>query len=588
MKFLLAVSINHQELKAKIVHHFAEIGEQFKIMDSYLRLFPEAEMVEHVCAVYDNFTQFLQLSIDWCRENPVGKYLYSFSMIALTSVISVKFFKNVALSYETRIKPTIDNLNEHMRKVEKRVDVHNTHRLAVVQDEVSALIGILNDDRKLQVDSHASILQLLQSIASDQKKGMSQPLGSTASDAYARIKDGWAGTRTRSEAGSGSFLQTLPSLQHTFEYLKDCTIQSVQLEADHSYFALDLPNKPQVRTWLSSDESALLWIDGFVNPRAGKWTTEFSVDVLLGAEQQRSTVLFYFGDIATSDLSEPSSDYLASPKAILHSFIVQLLRQHAHLARTEADWLTPERWTEARRSTKAAWNLLHCLLQSLSAEASMVVYLIVDSIDTLSPFNHRPGSLRTFLRHLSALVTSGPSSESAGSNASFAVKVLLTSVTGDIHSLLFPPTAASSPPSHFIVHIPQTFGQHNVAPVPSHLRKPGAKHLVRLPDSDDEFGLKPADSFGFSDDEDEDLAFSSEGDGEDGRSANGRGKGAGRGLGAQKRTTAQRSRREVDRRPVRSTSGSSEELDFSENETDGALIGRRGTDDIDFSSSDEA
>ena len=216
-----------------------------------------------------------------------------------------------------------------------------------------------------------------------------------------------------------------------------------------------------------------------------------------------------------------------------------------------------------------------------------MVYLIVDSIDTLSPLNDRPDSLRTFLRHLSALVTSPPSSESAGSNAYFAVKILLTSVTGNIHSFLFPPTAASSPASHFIVRIPQTFGQHNVAPVPGHLRKPGPKRLVRLPDSDDEFGLKPTDSFGFSDDEDEDLAFSSEDDREDGRNVNGREKEAGRDICAQNRT-AQPSPRKVDRALVRSASESSEELDFSENERDGELKGQGGTDDIEFSSSDEA
>lgn len=64
MKFLLAVSVNDQELKGKIVYHLAEIGEQFKIVDSYVRVFPEAAMVEQVCGVYDKFTAFLQLSID--------------------------------------------------------------------------------------------------------------------------------------------------------------------------------------------------------------------------------------------------------------------------------------------------------------------------------------------------------------------------------------------------------------------------------------------------------------------------------------------------------------------------------------------
>ena len=73
MKFLLAVSVNHQELKEKILYHLVEIGEQFKIVESYVKLFPEADMVEQVCGVYDNFTGFLQLSIDWCNENALGK-----------------------------------------------------------------------------------------------------------------------------------------------------------------------------------------------------------------------------------------------------------------------------------------------------------------------------------------------------------------------------------------------------------------------------------------------------------------------------------------------------------------------------------
>ena len=73
MKFLLAVSVNHQELKEKITEHLADIGEQFKIVDSYVRSFPESEMVDHVIGAYTSFLSFLQLSIDWCRENGFGQ-----------------------------------------------------------------------------------------------------------------------------------------------------------------------------------------------------------------------------------------------------------------------------------------------------------------------------------------------------------------------------------------------------------------------------------------------------------------------------------------------------------------------------------
>lgn len=83
MKFLLAVSVNHQELKGKILHHLAEIGEQFKIMDAYLRLFPEADMVEHICGVYNSFNNFLRLSVAWCKENAFGEISLSPSFTTL-------------------------------------------------------------------------------------------------------------------------------------------------------------------------------------------------------------------------------------------------------------------------------------------------------------------------------------------------------------------------------------------------------------------------------------------------------------------------------------------------------------------------
>ena len=493
----------------------------------------------------------------------------------------------MALPYEARIKPTIDDLNKFIGRVKERVDVHNTHRLAVMQYDISALIDMLDDSRRLQVNSHAIIAQLLQGIASDQTKELDLPVESTTSNTYTMLKDKLPSTDRVPREGSSDSFQTLPNPQLPFEHLKDRAIQSVQLEPNHSYLALDLLNQPEVKTWLGSEESALLWIDGCANPRTSKWTTEFAVDVLLGVERQSSTVLFYFCDVATNDIEDPSSGYLASPRALIHSFIVQLLRQHPKLARNEADWLTPERWTEARCSTKAAWTLLHYLLQSLSAEAS-TVYLIIDSIDALSPANDHPRDLQPFLGRLSALVTSSPCRKSAGSHRSLAVKILLASVSGSTPSLLFPPGAASSPPSHSIVHIPQTFGQHNVPTPPGHLRKPSVKRLVRLPDSDDEYGLKPADSFEFSDEEgEEDLTFSSEDEINESQPLNGkRGKEAEREVGVQTRK-AQYSSHKVNKTLVRSKSGSSEELDFSENETDNAHEGKRDTDDLQFSSSSE-
>ena len=511
--------------------------------------------------------------------------------IVLICVPLVKFFKNVALPYEARIKPTIDELNTHLKRVKDRVDVHNTHRLAVMQYDIGALMEILDDSRRLQVDSHAVIAQLLQGIASDQRKQVEQPFKLPRSSDYPQVKGGMTSTEVLSEKEVITSLKEFPDPQLTPERLKDYAIQSIQLEAKHSYVALDLFNKPEVKGWTGSTGSSLLWIDGFANPQASKWTTEFSIDVLLGIVGQKGTVLFYFGDVTTNEASEPVPDNPASPKPIIHSFIIQLLSQHPYLIGNHATWLTPQRWIEARRSTKAAWTILHYLLKSLAAEAR-ILYIMIDSIDALSTVNNHSCDLQPFLRRLSALVTSPPFRETTGADTPLPVKILLTSVTGNSHELLFPPAAADSLPSHSILHIPQTFGQHNVPVAPVHLRKPGAKRLVRLPDSDDEFGLKPADSFGFSDDElGESLVFSSDDDdeqtGTDRRRINEREVKIHEARRAKNISIPHRTHR-VHTTAPRRQSDSSEELEFSDAEVKNTSKTKKlCTDDIQFSSSSE-
>ena len=484
----------------------------------------------------------------------------------------------MALPYQARVSPTIDKLNNYMEKVKERVDVHNSHRLAMIQHDISGIIGLLDSNRRLQVDSHTIIAQLLQSIASDKTKETDHTIESTPPATHVRSNDNlYNKTCVPKVEPSTTLLQQIPDPQINFEHFKDCAIQSLRLEAKHSYLAIDLPNKPEVKTWLSNDTSALLWIDGYADPHIGKWTTDFASDVLLKTEEHNIIPLFYFGDIATKDSVDASPGYLASPRALIHSFIVQLLRRHAYLAETEAGLITPQRWVKVRHNTRAAWNLLHRIMQSLAAER-WNFYLTIDSIDALDTMN---SDMQPFLRRLSDLVTNSKTGSSERSSEDGFIKILITAVTGNAHQLLFPPAATSTPPSHYIVRVPQTFGKHNVASIPAHLRKPSAKRLVRLPDSDDEFGLRPADSFGFSDEEDEDLMFSSD---EDTLNVNQNEKSTRREMHT-RNSASRQDLRSIDRPRTSGDSDSSEDLDFSENEFDSRSKQKQDTDDIAFSSS---
>ena len=546
------------------MQHLSDIGDQFKIVDSYVRLFPEKDMVNQVCGMYEHFNVFLQLSISWCRENVIGQCKSQAVECVTAHQFTVKFFKNVALPYEARIKPTIEAMNEYIGKIKERVDVHNTHRLATLQFDLSALIGILDENKRVQTNSHAIIAEMLRGIASDQVRRPDVEETVPASKTLARIEDSGGGSSTMPTM---SFVQTLPNQGHALEHAQDSAIESLRLEAKDSYLALDLPKRPEIATWLNSTAPSLLWIDGFATQGHCNWTTEFSIDVLLRTERSKGVALFYFGEVVASAEYEDNAKYLASLKAIVHSFLAQLLRKYSQLPEKVAYF---DRWTEARDSVQAAWKLLQELLRSF-LDNDDVVYIIIDSIDALCSSSSRMSRMKPFLRRLSSLISSPEDSEGDGLGYTLTFKVLITSVTGNAYSLLFPHDTAEAPRSHNLVRIPQTFGQYNIATAPPHTHKPRAKRLVRLPDSDEEFGLKGADSFRFSDDEG-DLIFSSDEEAENGRHAHRK--------HIQAVQSASRSKDSI-------CSESSEGLEFSENEFSQALETKGGAEDIVFSSEED-
>ena len=458
-------------------------------------------------------------------------------------------------------------MNVYIGKIKERVDVHNTHRLATLQFDFSALIGILDEHKRLQTNSHATIAEMLRGIASDQVKKSDYEKIAPVSRTFA-VEDQAAGT---SVIPTNSFVQTLPDQQHTLAHAQESAIHSLRLEAKDSYFALDLPNRPEVMLWLNSTSPRLLWIDGFATQGHCNWTTEFSIDVLLKTEQSKSMALFYFGEVVANAKDEDVAGYLSSSKAIVHSFLAQLLRKHAWLPENVAYM---QRWTEARDSVQAAWNLLQDLLQAFLAKDE-VVYIIIDSIDALCSSSSRLSRMKPFLSRLSSLISSSAGAKGDGPGSGLTFKILITSVTGNAYSLLFPYDTAEAPTSHTLLRIPQTFGQYNVATAPSHIQRPRPKRLVRLPDSDEEFGLKGADSFGFSDDEERDLVFSSDEEAVNNHCIR------------QTQTQVLQSSANG-KHSVRSES--SEELEFSENEsyeTGEAMKSKGGADDIEFSSDEE-
>ena len=283
-------------------------------------------------------------------------------------------------------------------------------------------------------------------------------------------------------------------------------MESRRLGACYSHAVLGLETRPEVKEWIRCRYSRLLWIDGYQDSQQAKWTTEFAADVMLAAENSRSAVLYYFGDLANNVLETEQAFYLSSPRAIIHSFILQMIQQYPLLLKQESQLFKRANFEAARRSLKSAWVLFMHTVSYLPTDS--IVYLIFDSADTVADLTAHQREFKSLLRKISRLASSREDSPT--------FKVLITSVTSSASEELFSTPGEdrvnATKLSHggIILRIPQTFGQTNVVQPASHLRKRVPQRLVRLPDSDEEFGMRPVNSFDFSDDEHESIAFSSD------------------------------------------------------------------------------
>ena len=59
----------------------------------------------------------------------------------LHPVTRAKFFKNVAMPFDAGIKSILDEVGQYIKRIRERFDVHDSHRLALMQYDNSALMG---------------------------------------------------------------------------------------------------------------------------------------------------------------------------------------------------------------------------------------------------------------------------------------------------------------------------------------------------------------------------------------------------------------------------------------------------------------
>jgi hypothetical protein len=280
---------------------------------------------------------------------------------------------------------------------------------------------------------------------------------------------------------------------------RSLVVRNRKLPEALSFRAIGLQNNAKVKSWIAAEHPSLLWIDGYQDSGPLNWTTNFAVDLLLAGKYSYDyTMLYYFcgyGNSRSADL-EP-----AHPRSIVQSFILQLLVTHGHrLKRKRPEIFHYMAFERARNSLSKSWLLLTLCLESL--RKGTVIYMIVDSIDSLLACPTDNKALSGLIGNITQLLDSTP----------HIIKVLFTSVTSTVSEDLFPveDEAGSDDLSKFnVVRIPRLLGRNRDPYLPrSRARTP--QPMVRLPDSDSEFGFAHRDTFSS---EESEVPFESSDDG---------------------------------------------------------------------------
>jgi len=131
-----------------------------------------------------------------------------------------------------------------------------------------------------------------------------------------------------------------------------------------------------VISWLESDHSKLLWIDGNNILDHNMWNATFAFPILVDATSnyELAVILRYFcGELGTSTK-------VNSVSTLLQAFIYQTLQQHLSVFKARPELLSRERLVNARNSFDTLWSLFRDCLETCGAS---YILITIDSVDRL-------------------------------------------------------------------------------------------------------------------------------------------------------------------------------------------------------------
>ncbi|KAJ5630110.1 hypothetical protein N7528_003767 [Penicillium herquei] len=363
IKIILVAQLNYQELKSKVQLHLEQIAIKFEIIDHLAAYAPTANLIEAIAQAYALFTKFLSKAIKYYTQSRAKSYLKAFGK-------PWDGFQDLVDAIAQKLVDVKDIAQYHgLWTGHKNLEVaQETLALAQMQQEKAA--------------SHEAILEEILSqlhvvsIQFTKEKDIRETASFVQQHADERRDDPSLQVKTMKPAVEDSSL--INQLGDHFAELKSyneetlrrrTAIEEITDMRKHRSSKRNLLRSEKVLSWIESESSQLLWVEGNKVLRRSEFNACFAIPlILMGESSFESTIVLrhFCGDKGLA----------RKPKTLLQALLYQIIERNPDALQMKKSALTHEMTS----SIQGLWSLFVDFLEYVNVQCT---FIIIDSFDNL-------------------------------------------------------------------------------------------------------------------------------------------------------------------------------------------------------------
>ncbi|RDW67382.1 uncharacterized protein DSM5745_09248 [Aspergillus mulundensis] len=386
IKIILTAQINYQELKEKVTVYLEQIATRFELIDHLTAYIPTKNLVARVGQAYSLFTKFLSKAVKHYTRSRMKTYLKALSspwerFQELVDAIGQTFvdIKDIAQFHGLLAGQVNLEVSQRTLALMERQGEKSDTNTALLEDVLSQLHAI-----SIQFTKEEDIRETASLVRQHVDQVQDDPTLSRS-----KVEP----TEDKTDEHQSTMLDQLGGIFADLKnYNEETQRRKIAIEEapgmqNHRSTQRNLLRSEKVLSWIESDVSQLLWVEGNNVLRRSDFNACFAIPLLVMGEGsfESTLVLRHFcGD----------SGMARRPSTLVQALLYQVIERNPSILQKRKHAFT----SESAPTTQNLWKLLVECLEIVSAQCT---FIIIDSFDHLDAEDaHEEGAMLAQLNDL--------------------------------------------------------------------------------------------------------------------------------------------------------------------------------------------